>query len=92
MLNKQREQNKARQQRYRDKQKALRNNSVTQENVTQDVTLYPPIILALADSVKREKLERIYQSLKVHNVSDQVNYGINGPTFTQVGEMLEALH
>ncbi len=60
------------------------------DNVTLDVTQYPAIIHALADPIKRKKLEKIYQSLKDFNQEKNVRYGINGPTFDVVGDLLEA--
>ena len=50
------------------------------------------LIPSLADPGRRGKLQAIAGSLKSHSVLDKVNYGINGPAFTQVGEMLDALH
>ena len=85
----QREQARIRKQRQRERDKSV----TFEERDTQDnVTRYPAIILALADPVKREKLERIAISLKNHNQLDGVRYGIGGPTFTQVDKMLDALH
>jgi len=52
---------------------------------------HPAIILALADPVKRDKLQRITAQLKAHKVLDSVRYGISGPTFTEVGKMLAVL-
>jgi len=53
------------------------------------VTEYPAVIEALVDPVKRAKLERIYYSLASHNVGTQVRYGLWGPTFDIIGELLE---
>lgn len=61
--------------RYRERQ------SVTKE--------YPGIVQALVDSMKRQKLERIHQSLKRRGLLEEVRYGMFGPTFEIVGELLE---
>ena len=47
------------------------------------------ILEALTDKGKRAKLEKITQGLKNFNVSKEIRYGISGPTFDVVGEMLE---
>lgn len=70
-------------QRYRDRQKALQSDSVTPEGVT-----YPAIVEALVNPVKRKKLEAISQSLKDHNVAREVRYGVCGPTFDVIEELL----
>ena len=69
---------------------------VTEEGVTgltgvteTGVTEYPAVIEALVDPVKRAKLEKIYHSLASHNVETQVRYGLWGPTFDIIGELLE---
>ena len=67
---------------------------VTEEGVTgltglTGVTEYPAVIEALVDPVKRAKLEKIYHSLASHNVEAQVRYGLWGPTFDIIGELLE---
>jgi len=49
---------------------------------------YPAIVYALCDPEKREKLERICIELKRHNVLE-VRYGLWGPTFDVVGELIE---
>ncbi|KKL64212.1 hypothetical protein LCGC14_2167340 [marine sediment metagenome] len=41
----------------------------------QGITQYPAIIHALADPIKRKKLERIYQSLKDFEQEKNVYYG-----------------
>ena len=58
------------------------------EGVT-GVTEYPAVIEALVDPVKRAKLEKIYHSLASHNEETQVRYGLWGPTFDIIGELLE---
>ena len=90
---------KERMQRYREKK---RNETVTElpqdvtltvtkddESVTPSVT--PAIIIALADPIKRKKLRSIAQSLKEHNVLGEVRYGVEGPTFDVVAELLTAV-
>ena len=49
-----------------------------------------PILDALVDPIKRDKLERICQSLKNFNQLSEVRYGVQGPTFDIVSEMLDA--
>ena len=59
---------------------------VTESGVTKEgVTEYPAVIEALVDPVKRAKLEKIYHSS--HNV--EARYGLWGPTFDIIGELLE---
>jgi len=53
------------------------------------LTEYPAVIEALVDPVKRAKLEKIYHSLASHDVEAQVRYGLWGPTFDIIGELLE---
>ncbi len=83
-----------RQKRYRDRK---RNESVTeidksvtvaQESVTLDK--YPAIVLALADPVKREKIQRITASLKGHSGVDMNNirYEVYGHTFKTIYEVI----
>ena len=80
---------------YKDKQKATeyaktamrKKRGITEKGMTQ----YHPILDALIDPVKRDKLERIYQELKSHHVSELVSYGLRKPIpFDVVGELLEA--
>ena len=67
-----------------------KHRGITGEGITgEGITQYPAIVEALCDPVKRNKLEAIYQSLKAHNVLGEVRYGVFGPTFEVVGEMLE---
>jgi len=47
----------------------------------------PELLNALVD--KRHKLLLIYESLKSRHLTEQVRYGVSGPTFTEVGELLE---
>lgn len=93
------EQTRLRVQRYREK-KALHDSvtPLTPDSVTalpssvtrsdNNVTQYPAIVHALTDPGKREKLEKICSSLKDHGMLKEVRYGIDGPTFDIVGEML----
>ncbi len=63
------------------------------DNVTLDVTQYSAIIHALADPVKRAKLEKIHQSLKEFNQLKNVFYGypgLGGVPFDAVGDYLGA--
>ena len=78
------EQTRLRVQRYRE-----RKNSVTE--MPDNVTQYPAIIYALADPIKRRKLEKVYQSLRDFKQEKNVYYGLpcNGISFDIIGEMLE---
>lgn len=80
----QKEANRKANRKYR--QKGITPEGITEQGITQD---YPAIILALTDPIKRVKLEKITQSLKEHSVSELVRYGVLGPTFDVVGELLE---
>ena len=88
----QKAQTRERVKRYRDKQKSVTSASVTGDSVTQDVTVYPSIINALADPVKRDKLERICDSLGKRRLLGQVYYGAGKHSITMdtVSELLEA--
>lgn len=72
--------------RYRDKKKGI-----TGQGITLKESEYPAILRAICDPIKREKLERITRELKAHGVSESVRYGIDGPTFDQVGELLDCV-
>ncbi len=54
------------------------------------VNKYPALLYALVDPDKRRRLERIHQSLKERGLTGMVTYGYGGPSFTEVGELLEA--
>lgn len=84
----QREQTRQRVERYRNKQKALHSDSVTPKALQ-----YRPIIIALSDPIKREKLRKICASLEAHNVLDTANYygcGIDPTPMSEVAELLTA--
>ncbi len=71
--------------------KKMRNKGKTEtDNVTLGVTQYPAIIHAITDPIKRRKLEAITESLKEFNQEKNVRYGVYGPTFDVVGDLLEA--
>ncbi len=85
---------------YKDKEKQKeanrlakqRQRGMTRGMTSGDVTAnmsYPSIIYALTDPIKRQKLEKIYQSLSGHNVAHLVYYGVSGLDFDTVGELLE---
>ena len=59
--------------------------------LNEGITKYPAILYALTDPIKRRKLEKIYRSLKEHNVEKLVYYGYpdRGIPFDAVGELLE---
>ncbi len=46
------------------------------------------ILNALTNPIKRKKLGKITQNLKDFNVLKEVRYGVSGPMFDIVGEML----
>ena len=50
---------------------------------------YPAVVQAVVNN--REKMEAITMELKAHHVSDIVRYGIEGPTFDVVGEILDCV-
>ena len=74
--------------RYRRRNK----EGVTKQGVTsKGVTNYSHILNWLVDPIKREKLERICESLGKHNVLDQVFIGTGYPVdLYTVNEWLEA--
>ena len=55
------------------------------------ITRYPALIMALADPIKREKIERILAALKRHSSINLSNiwYGIYGPTFKSIDNLLK---
>ena len=75
----------------RQRTKGMTQEGMTGQGMTEGNTVYPAIIIALADPVKRKKLEAITQSLKSHNVLEGVRYGIGGPTFATVEKYLSVL-
>lgn len=83
---KQKEANRERQRRYKEKQKALLSEGVTWQGVTK----FPSLILALADPVKFDKIERILASLKRHSgvKLENIWYGVYGPTFKSIDNLL----
>jgi len=82
---KQREANRLANKRYRAK--GITPEGITEQGITQKVR-YPALVLALADPVKRGKIQRITDSLKRHNQLDNVRYGIFGPTFKSIDKLL----
>ena len=52
---------------------------------------YPAIVQALTDPIKRKKLESITRELKSRRVADCMRYGIAGPTFDIVGDLLDCV-
>jgi len=49
----------------------------------------PAIVRALVDPKKRAMLEFISEDLKRKHLSDQLRYGVFGPTFDVISELLE---
>jgi len=47
------------------------------------------LLESIVDPTKRKKLEKIYTSLKNRGLQREVRYGVYGPDFETVGEMLE---
>ena len=73
---------------------ALQKN-VTPHNVYQSIMVgnrevTPAILDALVEPAKRQKLEKIYESLKSRGLANEVYYGISGIIFADIGELLEA--
>ena len=57
----------------------------------EGITEYHPIMYALLDPVKREKLQRICDSLRRRNLLSKVYYGMRSPLdFGTVSDLLEA--
>ena len=67
-----------------------RRGAQTQGAQPEGAQNYPAILHSLTDPEKRKKLEKITQSLKEFKQEKNVRYGVNGPTFDIVGELLEA--
>ena len=67
----------------RDYMRLKRSNKAPDGGLTQ----YPAIVYALVDPDKRKKLEKITQSLKNHNVLEEVRYGV--VSFDLIEELLE---
>ena len=90
---KQKQYNRERMQRIR--QGNTNGGNTEQGNTSEGITLteseYPPILRALVDPIKREKLERITQELKARHVAGSVRYGIDGPTFDSIGDLLDCV-
>lgn len=72
----------------KEKQREYWKDRKRKERVSTPDNHYPAIVYALCDPEKREKLERICIELKRHNVLE-VRYGLWGPTFDVVGELIE---
>ena len=60
-----------------------------EEGKDWDYTNTPAIVKALTDPKKRAMLEFISQDLKRKHLGDQLRYGIYGPDFEVIGELLE---
>ena len=93
----QRQQIRERVKRYRNKQKALQSEGVTLQSVTEKGSVtsrYRPIMYALADPVKREKLRAICKALRRRG-SDNLacsyfGCGVDPTSMLEVEELLEA--
>lgn len=93
------QQTKKRVRRYRERQKSVTNvvENVTQSptesvsSVTQDVTL-PPIMYALADPVKKKKLQDICKALEHRNLQSRLYFGCGdfSISFDIIEDLLEA--
>ena len=76
-------------QKYR---KGITEAGITEAGITDKYQNVRPIIKALADPVKRKKLQAIYQSLKDHRVLGNVYYGCKDPVpMEEVGKLLDCL-
>ena len=80
---------------YKDKEKRKQVSKESmrkkREGLTRGVNIHP-LIYALADPVKREKLKAICASLKAHHVSELVSYGCRQPvSFDKVSEYCDCL-
>jgi len=77
-------------QKYR---KGITEAGITEAGITDKYQNVRPIIKALADPVKRKKIEAIYQSLKAHNVLSNTYYGCgtDSTPFEEVGKLLDCL-
>jgi len=75
--------------RYRDNKKSV---TPIPENVTLNVTQYHPILDYLTDPIKRDKLEKICESLGRRKLSNNVYFGCNrySISFDIVEELLQA--
>jgi len=83
-----REASKERMKRYREQQQGVTRQGVTGEGVTR----YRPILYALTDPNKRQKLERICESLARHNVLGEVWFGcgVDSTNMEEAAELLTA--
>ncbi len=73
---------------YRGRQKGLQKEGITESRYPKDASS-PAILRAITDPKKRSKLERISQGLSDRGLGKDVRYGIGGPTFDIVKELLE---
>ena len=85
---KQKEAAKERIRRYRERQKGVTLEGVTEQGVTQ----YHPILDDLVDPIRRKKLEAVCLALKRRNLQGKVYYGVgkNGLPMNVVGDLLDA--
>ena len=60
----------------------------TRNEAPIEAPIYPAIAEALIDPAKRAKLGRICYFLNHRGLSKEVRYGVNGPSFDIVGELL----
>jgi len=60
-----------------------------EEGKDWDYTSVPAIVRALTDPKKRAMLEYISEDLKRKHLGDQLRYGVFGPTFETISELLE---
>ena len=63
---------------------------VNMEGLTEYPANMKPLLTSLGNPKQRGKLRAIYDSLNRRDLTPEVRYGINGPTFNVVGELLEA--
>lgn len=85
---------------YKDKEKQKKANKLRMQRVritrrvTQKVTqtgektdVLPAYLVAIVD--KRSKMEAIVEQLSRRRLLEDIRYGVNGPTFKEISEILE---
>ena len=96
---KQKEATKERVRRYREKQKGVTKEEgvtllelltrIIEEGKDWDYTNTPAIVKALVNPKKRKMLEFISQDLKRKGLARDLRYGVYGPDFEFISELLE---
>ena len=73
----------------RRRREGSQEGSQTEGSQVEVHTEYPAILRALVDPKKRAMLEFISEDLKQKHLGHQLSYGVNGPDFDMVGELLQ---